>query len=125
MSDKRSERFGKMNVDCVTEAKSMAEIILRHTHRGPGDTVEAAMHRAERLYGVPAAWMKRLRYRELNDLPTSTFFTILKAYRAVEEAGERACMAQRELLDDESNSFLVGLGRLLDGSAAEEKKRLK
>ena len=125
MSDKGFERFGKMNVECVREAKTMADIILRTVHRGPGDTVDAAIHRAERLYGVPATWLRRLRYRELNDLPTSTFFTILKAYRAVEKAGERACSAQRELLDDESNSFLVGLGRLLDGSAAEEKKKLK
>lgn len=113
-----------MNVECVQEARTMAEVILRAAHRGPGDTVDAAMHRAERLYGAPASWLHRLRYRsrELNDLPTSVFFTILKAYRAACEAGERAYLAERELADDESNPFLVGLARLLAGETGETKK---
>jgi hypothetical protein len=116
MSDKGFEGFDKMNVECVREARTMGEAILRAAHRGPGDTVEAAMHRAERLWGVPAAWLHRLRYRhDLSDLPTSAFFAIVKAYRAVETAGERAYRTQRELADDESNPFLVGLARLLAG----------
>lgn len=125
MSGKGFERFGKMSVECVREAKSMADVILRAAHRGPGDTVDAAMHRAERLYGVPASWLKRLRYREITDLPTSTFFAIVKAYRAVEAAGERAYLVQRELADDESNPFLVGLGRLLAGEPVQAKKEVE
>lgn len=71
MSVKRSEKVDKMSVEYVTEAKGMADFILTKVHRGPGDTVEAAIHRAERLYGVPANWLHRLRYREIKDMPVS------------------------------------------------------
>ena len=91
MSDKGVERQNKMSsVEFVDEAKGMAEFILHKVHRGPGDTVEAAMHRAERLYGVPAQWLHRLRYREIRDMPTSAFFAIFQAYRAACEAADRA-----------------------------------
>jgi hypothetical protein len=123
MSDKGFESFDKMSVECVREAKSMAEVIVRAVHRGPGDTVDAAFHRAERMYGVPAGWLRRLRYRDLNDLPTSAFFSILKAYRAVEAAGQRAYLTEREAATNESNPFLVGVGRLLAGEPPEETKK--
>ena len=102
MSGKGPEGSDKMSVDFVIESKRMADVILRKAHRGPGDTVDAAMHRAERLYGAPAAWLHRLRYRDrdLNDVPASVFFSIFKAYRAVCEAGERAYCAERNEADE-------------------------
>lgn len=99
MSDKTFEWVVKMSVQYVSESKRMAEFILHKVHRGPGDTVDAAMHRAERLYGVPASWLHRLRYRDVKDLPVSAFFAIVNAYHAAAEAGERAYLAERELAD--------------------------
>lgn len=119
MSDKRVEGFVKMSTDFVLESKRMADSILAHVHRGPGDTVDAAMHRAERLYGVPAAWLHRLRYREIKDLPTSALFAIANAYRAVNEASERRYLAERELANAR-NSKLVGLADFICRPAAKE-----
>ncbi len=118
MSDKGTEMF---SVDCVSESKRMADAILTSVHRGPGDTVEAAMHRAERLYGVPAAWLHRLRYREIKDLPTSAFFAIANAYRAVNEASERRYLAERELANAR-HSTLVGLTDFISGATAKREE---
>lgn len=112
MSDKGTEMF---SVDCVSESRRMADAILTSVHRGPGDTVDAAMHRAERLYGVPAAWLHRLRYREIKDLPTSAFFAIANAYRAVNEASERKYLAERELANAR-NSKLLSLADAVAGT---------
>lgn len=93
----------------------MADFILQKAHRGPGDTVDAAMHRAERMYGVPAAWLHRLRYRQIKDMPVSAYGAIVRAYRAAQEASERAYEAERKLADAR-NSKLVGLADLIAGS---------
>lgn len=93
-------------MEYVSESKRMADVILHHVHRGPGDTVDAAMHRAERLYGVPAAWLHRLRYRELTDIPMSAFAAIANAYRAVCEQRDRAYEAERKLADARSSKVL-------------------
>jgi hypothetical protein len=69
MSDKEPEGSDKMSVEYVSEARGMAEYILRKVHRGPGDTVDAAMYRAERDYLV--ASLKdagtTLRWIEMNE----------------------------------------------------------
>jgi len=107
MSDKGSEGSDKMSVDYVSEARGMAEFIIKREHRGPGDTVDASMHRAERRYGVPASWLHRLRYRhDLTDLPTSVFFSILNAYGAAQEACEEAYQAERKLADARNSKLL-------------------
>lgn len=108
-----------MSVAYITEAKGMAEGILRHVHRGPGDTVDAAMHRAERLYGVPAKWLHRLRYRDLKDMPVSAFAAIAHAYRAATEASERAYEAERKLADAR-NSKVLWLADFVAGENATE-----
>lgn len=114
MSDKGFEGFDKMSVEYVTEARGMAEYILQKVHRGPGDTVDAAMHRAERIYGVPAVWLHRLRYRQIKDMPVSAYGAIVNAYRTALEASERAYEAERELADAR-NSKLVGLADFVAG----------
>jgi len=118
MSDKGVEGTDKMSVEYVSEARGMADFILQKVHRGPGDTVEAAMHRAERLYGVPAAWLHRLRYRQITDMPVSAFGAIVHAYRAACEATERAYEAERKLADARG-SKLLGLADALAGKKAE------
>jgi hypothetical protein len=111
---KGSEGSDKMSAEVINEAKGMAEFILRSVHRGPGDTIEAAIHRAERMYGAPAKWLHRLRYRPLRDLPASAFLAIIKAYRAANDAAERAYQHEKALADAR-NSKMVGLAALVAG----------
>lgn len=99
MSDKPSEGPKRMSVDFVIESKRMADFILAKAHRGPGDTVDAAMHRAERMWGAPANWLHRLRYREINDMPMSAFAALVHAYRAASQAAEKAYETERKLAD--------------------------
>lgn len=118
MSDKRAERQVKMSVEYVNESKRMADYILHRVHRGPGDTVDAAMHRAEKLYGVPAAWLHRLRYREITDIPMSAFAALANAYRAASEQSEKAYEAERKLADAR-NSKVLWLADLVAGKKGE------
>lgn len=107
-----------MSVDYVSEARVMGEYILQRVHRGPGDTIDAAMHRAEVAYGVPASWLRRLRYRQITDMPVSAFGAIAHAYRAAVEASGRAYEAERKLADARG-SKLLGLASALAGEKAE------
>ncbi len=118
MSDKRTEGFDKMSVEYVNESKRMADFILHKVHRGPGDTVDAAMHRAERLYGVPAAWLHRLRYRGVKDMPMSAFGALASAYRAACEAADKAYEAERTLADAR-NSKVLWLADFVAGEKGE------
>jgi hypothetical protein len=118
MSDNANERFDKMSVEYVNESKRMADYILHRVHRGPGDTVDAAMHRAERLYGVPAAWLHRLRYREIKDMPMSAFAALAHAYQAASNAAENAYGAERKLADAR-NSKLIRLADFVAGAKVE------
>ena len=115
MSDKGFERPVKMSAEYINESKRMGEFILQRVHRGPGDTVDAAMHRAERLYGVSAKWLHRLRYRELKDMPVSAFAALVHAYRAASDAGERAYQEEKALADAR-NSKLAGLAAFVAGT---------
>lgn len=118
MSDKPFERRDKMSAEYVMESKRMADFILHKVHRGPGDTVDAAMHRAERLYGVPANWLHRLRYREIKDMPMSAFAALAHAYRAASHAADAAYEAERKLAD-ERGSKVVWLADLVAGAKDE------
>lgn len=122
MSDKGVERQNKMSsVEFVDEAKGMADFILHKVHRGPGDTVDAAMHRAEKLYGVPAQWLHRLRYREIKDMPTSAFFAIFNAYRAASEAADRAYEKERAL--HAPDAAVVRMADFVAGKKAEREMK--
>lgn len=118
MSDKGSEKDDDMSVEYVSEAKGMAEYILHRVHRGPGDTVDAAMHRAERLYGVPAKWLHRLRYRSIKDMPVSAFAAIARGYRVAQQAADDAYAAEKALADAR-NSKVLWLADLVAGSEDE------
>lgn len=119
MSDKEPEGSDKMSVEYVSEARGMAEYILRKVHRGPGDTVDAAMYRAERDYGAPYAWLHRLRYRQnLRDMPVSAFGDLLNAYEAASEQAERAY--ENERFNHEPNSRLVRMADFVAGRRSKE-----
>lgn len=118
MSDKPSEGPDKMSAEFVMESKRMADFILAKAHRGPGDTVDAAMHRAERLWGAPANWLHRLRYREINDMPMTAFAALVHAYRAASQSAEKAYEAERKLADARG-SKVVWLADIIAGKEAE------
>nr|WP_176024240.1 hypothetical protein [Brucella pseudintermedia] len=115
MSDKGFEGSDKMSVEFVSSARGMSDFILQSTYRGPGDTVDAAMHRAERMYGAPASWMHRLRYRSIKDMPVSAYAAIARAYKAALEASEKAYATERELAHAR-NSKLLGIADALAGT---------
>ncbi|WGJ07482.1 hypothetical protein [Brucella intermedia] len=115
MSDKGFEGSDKMSVEFVSSARGMSDFILQSTYRGPGDTVDAAMHRAERMYGAPASWMHRLRYRSIKDMPVSAYAAIARAYKAALEASEKAYAAERELAHARNSKFL-GIADALAGT---------
>lgn len=118
MSDKGFEQGNKkMSLDYVAEARSMAEVILQKVHRGPGDTIDAAMFRAEQKYGVPSSWLHRLRYREIKDMPVSAYGAVVQAYMAATSAAERAYEHERELADAR-NSKLIRLADFVAGKKA-------
>ncbi len=104
-----------MSVEFVSSARGMSDFILKAAYQGPGDTLEAAMYRAERLYGAPAAWMHRLRYRSIKDMPVSAYAAIARAYRAAREASEKAYQAERELAHAR-HSKLLGMADALAGA---------
>jgi hypothetical protein len=119
MSVKGSEGPLKMGAEYVKEARGMAEFILQRAHRGPGDTVDAAMHRAERLFGVSPAWLHRLRYRhDLTDMPVSAFGSIAIAYQAACAHSERTYENERKLADARG-SKLLGLADFVARKKAE------
>lgn len=106
-----------MSAEYVSDARGMADAILHKVHRGPGDTIDAAMHRAEAIYGVPAQWLHRLRYRhrDLKDIPASAFMPILQAYSAITAASEAAYNNEREAAHAR-NSKLLRLAAFVAGS---------
>ena len=120
MSFKHLEGFDKMSVAVITQAKEMSDFILAKAFRGPGDTIDAAMHRAERQYGVPAHWLHRLRYRELKDMPASAFLSLVNAYQAAATQADRAYGEERSSHD--ANSSLVRLADFVAGKKTQETK---
>ena len=117
MGDRRFVGANKMSVAVINQAKGMAEFILRREHRGPGDTIEASAHRAERKYGVPASWIFRLRYREIKDMPASAFVALIQAYEAASVRADRAYETERA--KHEANSALVRVADVVAGKNVE------
>lgn len=121
MSVKHPEKVNSVSVEYVNEAKRMGDFILQRAHRGPGDTVEAAMHRAEKLFGASAAWLHRLRYREISDMPVSAFAMLFKAYEEACLAGERAYQHEKALADAR-NSKVAWLAAAVAGPAVQQEE---
>lgn len=81
--------------EAVDEAAGWAEVLLSRVHRGPGDTVEAAMYRAEQKFGVPANAMWALRYRKPKGILAGIYLTLKNAYEA--ECGRQEAKLAHEL----------------------------
>jgi len=71
-----------MSISPADEAAGWAEGLVRLHHRGPGDTVDAAMHRVARKHGIAHQILWRLRYRRPDDLMAKVYLRIQAAYEA-------------------------------------------
>jgi hypothetical protein len=80
MRDRFNETENTMSVAYITGAKTMARFLLKREHRGPGDTIEAASHRLQTKFKVPASIIMRLWNRPVNDMLLSNFVALAVAY---------------------------------------------
>lgn len=69
-------------VAIVDDVARKAGLLVSREFRGPGDTIEAAMSRAERRWGIPFTTFWALRYRKPKDVLASVYCRINEAYDA-------------------------------------------
>jgi hypothetical protein len=78
----------------VHEAQRWASALLEREHRGPGDTLDAAMWRAEQKWGIDHSTFWALRYRPPREIFTSVYMRLRQAY-------EMECVRQEARLQHE------------------------
>lgn len=81
----------------VEQARGWANKLIAAHHRGPGDTVEAAIHRAAVKHGLDPKALWRLRYRTPKDMLVSTWSRIKSAYEAECERQEEKLRHELEI----------------------------
>lgn len=81
--------------DAVRKAVGWANALLARVHRGPGDNVEAAMHRAEQKFGVPVQTFWSLRYRPPKEMGVVAWTYLKSVYEA--ECGRQEAKLRHEL----------------------------
>lgn len=79
------------------QARGWANGLIRASHRGPGDTVEAALHRAARKHGLDPKVLWRLRYRTPRDMLASVYLKVRDAYEAECERQEAKLRHELEI----------------------------
>lgn len=85
--------------EVVDDAARKAETILAETHRGLGDTIDAAMYRAESAWGIPHATFFSLRYRrsQLADIKGSVLRRIDQVFQHIVAKQEAKLRAEVEI----------------------------
>lgn len=81
----------------VEQARGWANKLIAAHHRGPGDTVDAAIHRAAVKHGLDPKALWRLRYRTPKDMLLSTWTRIKTAYEAECERQEAKLRHELEI----------------------------
>lgn len=81
----------------VEQARGWANKLIAAHHRGPGDTVDAAIHRAAMKHGLDPKALWRLRYRTPKDMLLSTWARIKAAYDAECERQEAKLRHELEI----------------------------
>lgn len=85
------------DIDPAGQAKGWANGLIRASHRGPGDTVDAAMHRAARKHGIDPKVLWRLRYRTPKDMLATVYLKVRAAYEAECERQEARLRHELEI----------------------------
>jgi len=75
--------------DAVEMARQMALALTNGEFRGIGDTADAARHRVEQKTGFPAAWLHRLQYRQVNDVPAGVYLHLVEITDAKAARGSK------------------------------------
>lgn len=113
------------------QARGWVDGLIRAAHRGPGDTVDAAIHRAAVKHGLDSRTLWRLRYRTPKDVLASVYLRIKAAYEAECERQEARLRHELEItkalprtpaLDAvirETEALLASLDRTKAGSSPE------
>jgi hypothetical protein len=78
----------------VHEAQRWASALLEREHRGPGDTLDAAMWRAQQKWGIDHSTFWSLRYRPPREMFVSVYMRLRHAY-------EFECVRQEARLQHE------------------------
>lgn len=111
MSVKSFSDFGKIvsELGTVATAALWSEELQKREFRGLGDTREAARGRVADEIGVPANFLKKLRYRaeEVVDVPGTILIRIAVAYERLCAANENvaeSARAERHLLRAERHA---------------------
>jgi len=82
------------DISAVDQAAGWADVLIKREHRGPGDTLDAARHRAAQKHKLPERVLWALRYRRPKDLMASV-------YLKIEAAFENECQRQEAKLAHE------------------------
>lgn len=111
----------------VEQARGWANKLIAAHHRGPGDTVEAAIHRAAVKHGLDPKALWRLRYRTPKDMLVSTWSRIKSAYEAECERQEEKLRHELEITKrlppTADRLALIAETEALLGSASSEAER--
>ena len=83
--------------DAVDKAAGWADHLLERVHRGPGDTVEAAMHRAATVFGIPVETFWALRYRRPKTMAVAAWLRIKTTYDAIVASQEAKLRHELEI----------------------------
>lgn len=81
----------------VEQAKGWTNGLIRASHRGPGDTVDAALHRAAVKHSLDPKVLWRLRYRTPKDMLASVYVKIKAAYEVECERQEARLRHELEI----------------------------
>ncbi len=85
------------DVEGVNEAKGWANHLIAAHHRGPGDTTDAAIHRAAVKHGLDPKLLWRLRYRTPKSMLIGAWKRIKAAYDAECERQEARLRHELEI----------------------------
>lgn len=83
------------DIEGVSEAKGWANQLIAANHRGPGDTTDAAIHRAAVKHGLDPKLLWRLRYRTPKSMLIGAWKRIKAAYDT--ECGRQEAKLRHEL----------------------------
>ena len=88
MSKNRLRREQIVSEAHVVHAQRWAGALVEREFRGPGDTIDAAMWRAERKWGIERGTFWALRYRPPREIFVSVYMRLKAAYEVEIERQE-------------------------------------
>lgn len=110
----------------VEQAAKWADALVTKVHRGPGDSVEAAMYRAQTKFGIPFGTLWALRYRKPKAMFVGAWAYLKHVYDA--ECGRQEARLRHELEitkrlpATESRLALIAETEALLGSGVQQKE---